>query len=197
MRIAIIDNYDSFTYNLHHYAEPWVDKVVVIRNDEVEVDDLANYDGIILSPGPGLPAESGRLMEVIEMYHDRLPILGVCLGHQAIAEFFGGRLENLPQVIHGQPSECTALQEDLLFKGISSPFLIGHYHSWVVAEEGFPHEELLITAKNDAGHIMALRHKELPIHGVQFHPESILTPQGKTIMTNWIRGIQRILVDRK
>lgn len=189
MKVLILDNYDSFTFNLYHYLEPLVTELVVVRNDEVKLDEVASFDGLVLSPGPGLPAEAGRMMELIERFHDRIPILGVCLGHQALAEFFGAKLLNLPEVLHGRPTECEVISEDLLFEGCGERFLIGHYHSWVVAEEGLP-EVLKVSSRNSNGHIMSLRHKELEIRGVQFHPESILTPMGKKMIQNWVASLQ-------
>ncbi len=188
MKVLILDNYDSFTFNLYHYVEPLCEQVDVIRNDAVDMDKLSGYDGIILSPGPGLPAESGKLLELIERMHNMTPLLGICLGHQAIAEFFGATLINLPQVLHGQPTECRVIENDLLFEGCGKEFLVGHYHSWVVKEEGIP-AELIVTAKNINGYIMALRHSNLPISAVQFHPESILTPMGKKMIQNWVDSL--------
>ena len=194
MKVVIIDNYDSFTFNLHHYLEPWVGVVDVVRNDEFQMKDIEEYDGIILSPGPGLPEESGQLMELIETYYDSKPILGVCLGHQALGLFFGAALGNLPEVLHGQPSECKVVEEDMLFERVESPFLVGHYHSWVVSDIEFPHEELTVTARNYKGYIMAMHHNKYPIHSVQFHPESILTPQGKMMILNWVLSLKRTFV---
>jgi anthranilate synthase component 2 len=170
-------------------VEPLVDEVIVLRNDAFELEDIEAFDGIILSPGPGLPEEAGLMPALIERYHKSKAILGVCLGHQAIGEFFGATLENLPQVLHGQPSECELIEEDSLFKECGRQFTIGHYHSWVISEKGFPSDELIITARDKDGHIMAIRHKALAIHGVQFHPESILTPKGKLMIHNWVAGL--------
>ncbi|NNK80242.1 MAG: aminodeoxychorismate/anthranilate synthase component II [Flavobacteriales bacterium] len=189
MNVVIIDNYDSFTFNLFHYVQPWVDEVVVFRNNEFDLDDLEKYDGIIISPGPGLPKEAGNTMKVIDRYHKHKPIFGVCLGHQAIGEYFGAALENLPQVLHGRPSECQLIKVHDLFEGCGSDFLIGHYHSWVISRKDFPSSELTITAVDVDQNIMAIRHDRYPIEGVQFHPESILTPNGKMMMENWVKKL--------
>lgn len=187
MKIAVIDNYDSFTFNLVHYLEKHNAFVTVFRNDELEIDELLNYDKILLSPGPGLPNEAGILLKIIETYHKTKPILGICLGHQAIAEYFGAKLENQKSVTHGEADEIfkTSENEDL-FKDISSPITVGRYHSWIVSDESFP-EILEITSVNKNNKIMSLRHKDYDIKGVQFHPESILTPHGETIIRNWLK----------
>lgn len=185
MKIVIIDNYDSFTYNLSHLVKELGAEVTVLRNDQFHLEEIEAYDKIILSPGPGIPSEAGLLLDVIRTYAGRKPILGVCLGHQAIGEAFGGRLENLSDVFHGVATPCHLVADDLIFKGLEQDFTIGRYHSWVVSREGFP-ECLEITAVSDEGQIMALRHRNYAIHGIQFHPESVLTPQGKTIIKNFI-----------
>jgi len=190
MKIVIIDNYDSFTFNLYHYLEPMVDQLDVLRNDEFQMEEIASYDAIVLSPGPGLPKEAGLLMDLIEKYHTVKPILGVCLGHQALGEYFGASLENLPAVLHGQPTECEAYENSVLFDECERPFLIGHYHSWVIADRDLP-VDIEVTARNNQGHIMAIKHKSLPLHGLQFHPESILSPPGKKILSNWVKGVKR------
>ncbi len=186
MRILILDNYDSFTFNLFHYCKQFCEDVVVLRNDEVKIEELSTFDKFVLSPGPGLPQDAGVMSELIAKFHKDKPILGVCLGMQAIAEFYGGTLHNLPQVLHGVQSDCF-LKDDggLLFKGIQSPFKIGHYHSWVVDPSSIP-IELQVTSVNEYGHIMAIQHQNDPICGVQFHPESILTEHGLKIIENWI-----------
>ena len=196
MKIVIIDNYDSFTYNLSHLVKELGAEVTVIRNDQFELPDLEVYDKIILSPGPGIPKEAGLLLDVIKTYAGKKPILGVCLGHQAIGEAFGGKLENLSEVFHGVATEGTQLGNDPIFAGLPSRITMGRYHSWVVSREDFP-DCLEITAESDErqrvgeqslgmGQIMALRHKTLNIHGIQFHPESVLTPQGRIIIKNFI-----------
>ena len=185
MKIVIIDNYDSFTYNLSHLVKALGTQVTVLRNDQFALEDLEPYAKIILSPGPGIPSEAGRLLDVIRTYAGRKPILGVCLGHQAIGEVFGGRLENLSDVFHGVATPCHIVADDPLFSGIDRDITVGRYHSWVVAREGRP-DCLEVTAVSDEGQIMALRHKELNVRGIQFHPESVLTPDGKKMLQNWL-----------
>ena len=187
MKIVIIDNYDSFTYNLSHLVKELGAEVTVLRNDQFELADLEPYDKIILSPGPGIPSEAGLLLDVIKTYAGKKPILGVCLGHQAIGEAFGGKLKNLSDVFHGVATPCHITKEDVIFKGLPTDITIGRYHSWVVSNERLP-DCLEVTAVSDEGQIMALRHKEFNIHGIQFHPESVLTPQGKTIIQNYIES---------
>jgi anthranilate synthase component 2 len=185
MNIVIIDNYDSFTYNLSHLVKELGANVTVFRNDQFELPQLERFDKIILSPGPGIPSEAGLLLDVIRTYAGRKPILGVCLGHQAIGEAFGGRLENLSEVFHGVAPPCHIVADSPVFQGLDSTITIGRYHSWVVSTEGLP-DCLEVTATSDEGQIMALQHKELPIYGIQFHPESVLTPEGKSIIKNYI-----------
>ena len=185
MKIVIIDNYDSFTYNLSHLVKELGAEVTVYRNDQFELGDLEPFSKIILSPGPGIPSEAGLLLDVIRTYAGKKPILGVCLGHQAIGEAFGGRLENLSDVFHGVATPCHIVNEDPIFSGISKDFTVGRYHSWVVSKDRFP-ECLEITAESDEGQIMALRHKTMNIRGIQFHPESVLTPDGKKMLQNWM-----------
>lgn len=184
-KIVIIDNYDSFTYNLSHLVKELGAEVTVYRNDQFELPQLEVFDKIILSPGPGIPSEAGLLLDVIKTYAGKKPILGVCLGHQAIGEYFGGTLENLSSVFHGVATEGTQLGNDPIFQGLPERITMGRYHSWVVSRENFP-DCLEITALSDEGQIMALRHKEFDIHGIQFHPESVLTPDGHTMLQNWI-----------
>ncbi len=184
MRIFILDNYDSFTYNLVHYFEDLNCEVTVARNDEVDVLSLSAYDAIILSPGPGLPKEAGILMDVVRTYSQVKPILGVCLGMQAIALHFGDRIENQKNVKHGVQESCDIVSPCTLLKDISSSFLVGLYHSWEVKLSS--NSSLIPTSYSENGVLMSLRHKELPIYGVQFHPESILTPEGKLILKNFI-----------
>lgn len=185
MKIVIIDNYDSFTYNQSHLVKELGAEVTVIRNDQFDLKDLEVYNKIILSPGPGIPTEAGLLLDVIRAYAGCKPILGVCLGHQAIGEVFGGKLENLSEVFHGVSTIGTHFQNDPIFDGLQQRIVMGRYHSWVVSKEDFP-ACLEITAESDEGQIMALRHKEYDIHGIQFHPESVLTPEGRTIIKNFI-----------
>lgn len=184
MKIAIIDNYDSFTYNLAHLVKKLGAEVTVLRNDKFEITQLKAFDKIILSPGPGIPSEAGLLEEVIRTYQN-MPMLGVCLGHQAIAEVFGAKLTNLVNVCHGIATEGTQYGNDGIFRSLPNRIMMGRYHSWVVSKENFP-KCLEITAESDEGQIMALRHQSLPIHGIQFHPESVLTPCGETIISNWL-----------
>ena len=185
MKIVIIDNYDSFTYNLSHLIKEIGAEVTVIRNDQFTLNQLEPFDKIVLSPGPGIPSEAGLLLEVIKTYKGRKPILGVCLGHQAIGEVFGGTLENLSDVFHGVATEGTQFSNDYIFDSLSKRITMGRYHSWVVSRENFP-TCLEVTAVSDEGQIMALKHKNYDIHGIQFHPESVLTPEGKTIVRNFI-----------
>ena len=186
MKIIIIDNYDSFTYNLSHLITELGAEVSVVRNDLFDLGIIENYDKIVLSPGPGIPSEAGLLLDVIRTYAGRKPMLGVCLGHQAIGEAFGARLENLTNVFHGVATPCHIVAGDPIFNGLPESFSIGRYHSWVVSKENLP-ECLEITAVSDEGQIMALRHRDYDLHGIQFHPESVLTPDGKTIIRNWIQ----------
>ena len=176
MKIVIIDNYDSFSYNLAHLLKELGAEVTVFRNDQFQMEELEQFDKIVLSPGPGIPSEAGLLMDTIRTYAGRKPILGVCLGHQAIGEVFGAQLENLSEVYHGIQSECT-------YEG--KRILVGRYHSWVVSKVGFP-DCLEVTAETDDGQIMALRHRTMDVQGMQFHPESVLTPQGKDLIREWL-----------
>lgn len=185
-RVVIIDNYDSFTYNLAHLVKQLGAKVEVFRNDQFTLNQLERFTKIILSPGPGIPEEAGLLMDVIRTYAGRKPMLGVCLGHQAIAEVFGGKLVNLKEVYHGIATEGTRFGNDPIFSGLPKRIVMGRYHSWVVDRAGFP-DCLEVTAMSDDGQIMALRHRNYNIHGIQFHPESVLTPEGATIVRNWLR----------
>ena len=185
MKIVIIDNYDSFTYNLSHLVKALGAEVTVLRNDQFQLADLEPYSKIILSPGPGIPSEAGLLLDVIRTYAGRKPILGVCLGHQAIGEAFGARLQNLSDVFHGVATPCHITCDDALFSGISRHITVGRYHSWVVATTDLP-ACLEVTAVSDEGQIMALRHRTLNVRGIQFHPESVLTPDGKQMLQNWL-----------
>ena len=187
-KIAVIDNYDSFTYNLVHYLEDLNAGVSVYRNDEFELEELEIFDKILLSPGPGIPEEAGLLKVVISKYAESKSILGVCLGQQAIGEVFGGTLINLDKVFHGVTTKVTkTVTDEALFDKLPNEFEVGRYHSWVVANKGFP-DVLEITSVDESGQIMSLRHKTLDIRGVQFHPESVLTPFGKQILENWVNS---------
>ena len=188
MKTVIIDNYDSFTYNLAHLVKELGAEVDVLRNDKFELEELEKYDKIILSPGPGIPEEAGLLLEVIRTYAGRKPILGVCLGEQAIGQAFGGKLTNLSEVFHGIQTNVKIKNKDYIFSGLPTEIPVGRYHSWVVDTEGFP-EELVITAISSEGQIMALKHREYDVHGIQFHPESVLTPDGKQIVGNLLKGV--------
>ncbi len=186
--IVIIDNYDSFTYNLVHYLEELDCNVTVLRNDEFDLVEIEKFDTIILSPGPGIPSESGLLIDVIKTYASSKKILGICLGQQAIGEVFGGSLLNLNNVFHGIATTITTIVEDeILFNNLPQQFEVGRYHSWVINPADFP-SDLEITSVAENGEIMSIRHKKLNLKGVQFHPESILTPYGKTILSNWINS---------
>ena len=191
MKILIFDNYDSFTYNLLHVVEKIInDKVDVYRNDKIPIEKVKEYDKIILSPGPGIPVESGLLLPLIKEYASSKSILGVCLGQQAIGEAFGGSLINLSTVYHGVATkikvnpERTKSKNDV-FNLLDTELEVGRYHSWIVSKEDFP-KELEITAEDESGYIMALRHKTFDVQGVQFHPESVLTPMGEMMMKNWL-----------
>jgi anthranilate synthase component 2 len=187
MNILLLDNYDSFTYNLAHYLrEITGDEIPVIRNDQIPLDEINRYDAIVLSPGPGLPKDAGIMPELLRRYSPTKRILGICLGMQAIGECFGGTLVNLDRVIHGQALPANILKPDeILFRGLPSRINVGRYHSWVVSGDGFP-GSLEITAVDDNGQVMALRHKQYDVRGVQFHPESILTPEGMRMLENWV-----------
>ncbi len=190
MKILVFDNYDSFTYNLVHLLESITrEKVFVFRNDQVALEDIAIYDKIILSPGPGIPEEAGLLIPLIKEYAQTKSLLGVCLGHQAIAEAFGGKLSNLDTVYHGVATPIKILDtQSEIFEGLEKEILVGRYHSWIVSDDNFP-GELEITARDEHGYIMALQHKKYDIQGVQFHPESILTPEavGERMIRNWLK----------
>ena len=185
-KIVVIDNYDSFTYNLVHYLEDLNCEVTVFRNDEFEMDELQQFDKILLSPGPGIPDEAGLLKNVIKTYASSKSILGVCLGQQAIGEVFGGTLINLEKVYHGVATNIKITNiDDVLFKDLPNEFEVGRYHSWVVSNDDFPND-LIITSVDENGQIMSLKHNKFDVRGVQFHPESVLTPNGKKILENWI-----------
>ena len=192
MKILIFDNYDSFTYNLVHVVEKIInDKVDVYRNDKIPLEKVKDYDKIILSPGPGIPVESGLLLPLIKEYASSKSILGVCLGQQAIGESFGGSLVNLTTVYHGVATKIKVNAErskskNDVFNSLDNELEVGRYHSWIVSKENFP-KELEITAEDENGYIMALRHKTFDVQGVQFHPESVLTPKGELMMRNWLK----------
>jgi anthranilate synthase component 2 len=186
-KILLIDNYDSFTYNLVHLILSLGYEVDVRRNDEITLAAVEAYDKILLSPGPGIPSEAGLLLEIVRQFGATKSILGVCLGHQAIGEVFGAELINLKEVHHGIASQINITTDELLFKGMEKSFEAGRYHSWAVSPVGFP-DTLEVTALDDSGEIMALRHKTYDVRGVQFHPESVLTPQGARIMQNWLES---------
>ena len=187
MKILVFDNYDSFTYNLVHLVEKIThEKVSVFRNDEISLEAVKTYDKIILSPGPGIPEEAGLLLPLIKEYAATKSILGVCLGHQAIGEAFGGTLINLDKVYHGVATSINILNEDApILKGMGKQIEVGRYHSWILSKENFP-AQLEITAEDENGYIMALQHKTFDVQGVQFHPESVLTPIGEKLMRNWL-----------
>lgn len=187
-KILVIDNYDSFTYNLVHLLHECGQEATVWRNDQFDLDAVEDFDAILLSPGPGIPAEAGLLLDVIRRYASTKKILGVCLGLQAIAEVYGGQLFNLPRPVHGTATDLQVKDlNDPLFQGLPASFLVGRYHSWAVSTADFP-EVLHITAVDDGGTIMALSHRDLPVRGVQFHPESILTEYGRELIMNWLNS---------
>lgn len=188
MRIVIIDNYDSFTYNLSHYLKDYSREVHVVRHNEVSLDVLAGYDGIVLSPGPGLPHEAGISEKAVEAYKSSKKILGVCLGHQVIGLHFGARLKNLTQVMHGVSLDThICLPHDAIYNGIPEVIACGRYHSWVIDSHLMP-DCLKVTAIDDFGEVMSVRHSLFDVCGVQFHPESIMTPYGKEILRNWVKS---------
>lgn len=198
-KIAVIDNYDSFVYNLVHYLRELTSEfstnysknsekqaeVTVFRNDEVTLEELEKFDKILLSPGGGIPSEAGKLLEIIRHFAPTKDMLGVCLGHQAIGEAFGAKLENLSKVYHGIATPIKILTEDSLFTGLPAKINVGRYHSWVIQKDSLP-AYFEITAIDEQGEIMAIAHKKYKLKGIQFHPESILTPEGKTIIKNWL-----------
>lgn len=196
MKIVMIDNYDSFTYNLVHLVRELGADITVYRNDQFQLEDLEAFDKIMLSPGPGIPSEAGLLLDVIKTYAGVKPILGICLGEQAIGESFGGTLVNLSDVFHGVQTPAHIVdflehgehQVDYIFRGLNRDVLVGRYHSWVVDAESLP-ACLEVTCLSNEGQVMALRHKEYDIRGIQFHPESVLTPDGKKMIKNWLLHI--------
>lgn len=187
-KILVIDNYDSFVYNLVHYLEELNCEVTIKRNNQIELEEVNEFEKILLSPGPGIPAEAGIMNEIILKYAATKSIFGVCLGQQAIGEVFGGKLDNLNEVYHGVSSfTIRTLDDEKIYNDVPKYFEVGRYHSWVVSNDQFP-EDLEITAVDENGQIMSLRHKTYDVRGVQFHPESILTPQGKKIIENWVNN---------
>jgi len=192
-KLLILDNYDSFTYNLVQLVEQqgqW--NFDVIKNDKISLEEVNTYEKILLSPGPGLPSEAGIMPQVLSVYASTKSILGVCLGHHAIAEAFGGNLYNFSQPVHGIQRKTTILEDDILFKNLPQTFEVGLYHSWAVNKENFP-KDLLITALSEKGVIMALKHKTYDVRGVQFHPESIMTAYGREMVWNWLNKKNKIL----
>jgi anthranilate synthase component II len=187
MKILVLDNYDSFTYNLVHIIRALGFPVDVIRNDKIPMEDVKKYDKIMLSPGPGVPDEAGIMKQVIKEYGPTKSILGICLGHQGIGEVYGATLFNIPKVLHGVTSVAEVTDNDeYLFKNVSNKFQATHYHSWAVLPETI-NGDLQITAKNDEGLVMGLRHKKYDVRGLQFHPESVMTPEGPKMIENWLR----------
>jgi anthranilate synthase component II len=197
MKILVFDNYDSFTYNLVHLVKEVAPESIieVYRNDEIELDKVNEYDKIILSPGPGIPEEAGLLLPLIKRFAPVKPILGVCLGHQAIGEAFGGKLINLSTVYHGIATPIQVIKSETaaagkltrdVFDNLPTEIEVGRYHSWIIADEGFP-GELEVLARDENGYIMALQHRSYDVQGVQFHPESVLTPDGAIMMRNWLK----------
>ncbi|MCI5056392.1 MAG: aminodeoxychorismate/anthranilate synthase component II [Flavobacteriales bacterium] len=186
MSTLILDNYDSFTYNLVHLVEQVEEDFEVHRNDKILLKDVGKFDNIIISPGPGLPSESGILMDILKQYHSQKKILGVCLGLQAIVEFFGGKLFNMPEVRHGIEIENQIVKETDIFTGIPKTHIVGLYHSWAAEEKHLP-ETLEITSRSNENIIMSVRHKSLPIYGVQYHPESVMSEYGIQLIDNWLK----------
>jgi len=193
INILIIDNFDSFTYNLVHYIEPLVNKVNIKRTNQVSLLDVENADAIVISPGPGLPSDYPVLKQIILNYAAHKPILGVCLGQQVIAEALGGKLLNLKEVWHGIARETIVVYDDILYNEIPRRFKSARYHSWVVDEKMLP-DELIITSRDVDGFIMSLTHKVYPLKSVQFHPESVLTPNGKKMINNWVSWLKEIKI---
>lgn len=187
MKILLLDNYDSFTYNLVHYLEGLGAELEVFRNDEIELEEAKDFDKIVLSPGPGIPNDAGILKPLIKEYFDKKPFLGICLGQQAIVEVFGGSLMQLHSVVHGEATPINiTVSDEILFKNLPQTIEVGRYHSWVVNPKDFP-SVLEITSKDQNGNIMSLRHKTYDIRAVQFHPESIMTPDGLKMLENWLK----------
>lgn len=186
MKLLILDNYDSFTYNIVHAVRELGVEPTVARNDRISLGEIAAFDKIIISPGPGIPSEAGILPEMLKAYSESKPILGVCLGHQALGECFGARLENLEDVYHGVQTDTIVCGDDYILDGMGGQFPVGRYHSWIVSDEGLP-ECLVVTSRDAEGRIMSMKHRTLDLHGVQFHPESLLTPDGIKIIENFLK----------
>jgi anthranilate synthase component II len=187
-KYLVLDNYDSFTYNLVHILREFGCEIDVFRNDKIALEAVNNYDKILLSPGPSLPKDAGIMQELIKHYSPSKSILGVCLGHQAIGEAFGGSLQNLQEVVHGVATSNFVVKEDVLFKEIPNSFQVGRYHSWVVEKNSLQNTDLEVISEDSEGFIMALRHKTFDVRGIQFHPESVLTEFGKEMLKNWIEN---------
>ncbi|MBX9852005.1 MAG: aminodeoxychorismate/anthranilate synthase component II [Cytophagaceae bacterium] len=189
MKLLVIDNYDSFVYNIVHIIRELGHATVldIVRNDKISLKEIEKYDKILLSPGPGVPSEAGIMLDIIKTYGSKKSILGVCLGHQGIGEVYGAKLINLPEVYHGLGITTKVIQKDPIFESMPEQFTSGRYHSWAIDPKS-DLNNLVITAVDDKGNIMAIRHKEYDVKGVQFHPESVLTENGKTILDNWLRG---------
>lgn len=187
MKVLILDNYDSFTYNLYHYVQQFTDAVEVVRNDAITADEAESFSHIMISPGPGLPQEAGCTLAMIEKWHCSKSIFGVCLGHQALAEFTGGKLYNQQWVAHGVERQVIQTGESTLLRGLPEKFGTGLYHSWAVEKHSLP-EEWQVTAESEKGVIMAMEHKHLPLYGVQFHPESVMCSNGLEIIHNWLKA---------
>jgi anthranilate synthase component 2 len=186
MKILLLDNYDSFTYNLKQLITQFGNlQLDILKNDQLTLKEVEKYDKIVLSPGPGLPKDAGIMLDIIRKYGPKKPVLGICLGHHAIAEVYGAKLFNLEQAVHGIARETSVLKQDLLFHSLEKKFKVGLYHSWAVSDEDFPNE-LEIIARSEMDIIMALRHKVFNVKSLQFHPESIMTPQGKKMLWNWL-----------
>ncbi len=184
MKVLLLDNYDSFTYNLYHLLEPVLEQVDVVLNDRFDVGRTTDYDAIVFSPGPGLPVDSGVMSQIIERFHREIPMLGVCLGMQAMVQCFGGKLKNLPDVLHGVPQQCLIQDaDDPLYKNLPAQIQVGHYHSWIVNDVP---ENFTISAIHPDGWPVSVTHKTFPLCAVQYHPESILTPHGESILRNWV-----------
>ena len=193
MKIAIIDNYDSFTYNLHHYLAEYCAEVKVFRNDEIEIKELQKFDGIVISPGPGLPVDAGKTLKIIDFYKTSMPLLGICLGHQAIGEYFGAKLRNLNRVLHGVAVETEIMvDQSYIFDGLKPIIDTGRYHSWVVDGAILP-DELKIIAMDKYGEVQGLQHRIYDIIGLQFHPESVMTKDGKQMIENWTKHVNAII----
>ncbi|MFT5645880.1 MAG: anthranilate synthase component 2 [Aureispira sp.] len=197
MKLLIIDNYDSFTYNLVQYLREITEGTIeVYRNDQISLEAMEGYDAIVLSPGPGLPKDAGLLLDIIKTYTGQKPILGICLGHQAIGQFFGAKLKNIKKVYHGIATPIHILNQKGLFEGQGNEVIVGRYHSWIVDREAFPNC-LEVLAEDSNGQIMAMQHETDPTVGMQFHPESVLTPEGKNLLSNFVQLATQFLKEEK